>query len=155
MLTKPVTQFKWNYLKYFKDKGILWTVVRKSFWNILHFSMLGQNLLTSFFPNSRSWMMFLWELEFSSIKSSFFVGVTWTRIRSTISSLSSLGCLFCIMFKQTYNDKPLCSSLSLSLSLWVSVSHFSLCSSDLTTYNYVVGATGMEPCRRKKCHRKA
>lgn len=59
------------------------------------------------------------------------------------------GCLFCIRFKQTHNDKPLRSS-PLSPSRLVGVSHSPLCSSCLTTYNYVVGATGMEPCRRKK-----
>lgn len=76
-------------------------------------------------------------------------GLTRTRAQSTIGKVSSLCCLFCIRFKQTHNDKPLCSS-PLSPSRLAGVSHSLPCNSCLTMYNYVVGATRMEPCRRKK-----
>lgn len=97
--------------------------------------------------------MFISEVGFSSRKTRHLAGLVRPRVQSTVGSVSSLGCLFCIRFKQTHNDKPLCSS-PLSPSRLVGVSHSPLCSSCLTTYNYVVGATGMEPCRKKKGCRK-
>lgn len=98
-----------------------------------------------FFPSSRWYTVFISEVGFSSRKT---LGGTHED-QSTIGKVSSLCCLFCIRFKQTHNDKPLCSS-PLSPSRLAGVSHSLPCNSCLTMYNYVVGATRMEPCRRKK-----
>lgn len=100
------------------------------------------------FPSSRN-MEFILEVGFSRRKTRHLARLSRTGGQSTTGSVSSLGCLFCIRFKQTDNDKPLCSS-PLSPSRLVVVSHSPLFSSCLTTYNYVVAATGMEPCRRKR-----
>lgn len=89
--------------------------------------------------------MFISGVGFSCRKTRRLAGLARTRVQSTIGSVSSLVCLFCIRFKQTHNDKPRCSS-PLSPSRLVGVSHSPLCSPCLTTYNYVVGATGMETC---------
>lgn len=106
-------------------------------------------MLKIFFWSSGCYIVFISGVGFSSRKTRHLAGLARTRGQITSGSVSSLGCLFCTRFKRTHNDKPLCSS-PLSPSCLVGVSCSPLCSSCLTTYNYVVWATGMEPCWRKK-----
>lgn len=141
------------YLNYFRSKLITWNIIKRkiqqnpSIWQILQVS-IGQNA-KNIFSSSRWYAMFISEVGFSSRKTSNLARLMRTRVQSAVGSVSRPGCLFCIRFKQTHNDKPLCSS-PLSPSRLVGVSRSPLCSSCLTTYNYVVGATRMDPCRRKK-----
>lgn len=112
-----------------------------------------KRIAKNIFPSSRRYTKFILEVGFSRRKTRHLARLSRSRGQSTPGSVSSSGCLFCIRFKQTHNDKPLCSS-PLSPSRLLVVSHSPLFSSWLTTYNYVVGATGMEPRRRKKAVEK-